>query len=175
MHRINERTPHDYQQTIQHEPGDVNEDIRNSNHVEPQVEELTADIKMHDEEDVDDVQTEVNYHSVDVNVREIPSVEQKKPQRKKRSAGARRKRNQKRNKHFKLLRYKYPINRPYYYKVRSRMAKKILQEYGIKPRHIKKRNGLYVIGLQNEHMRIRCEEQLPQDCFNKVNYEQFRK
>ena len=116
----------------------------------------------------------VNSHIVAVNDVVNPP-EQQHSEKKRRSFEAKQKKNRKRNMQLRLTRFKYYFNRPYYYRFKSKIIRKILRYYRVQFRHIKFSNNQVVLGVKNEKARREYEEALPYDCFGKRNYELFRK
>ena len=115
----------------------------------------------------------VNNHNMVVNEVDNPSEQQQRI-KKKRSIQAKQKKNRKRNNQSRSIRFRYYLTRPFYYKFKSRTIRRILRQYGIQFRHIKKRYDRVIIGVKSDQARRDYEETLPYDCFSKKNYEMFR-
>ena len=115
------------------------------------------------------------YTSTDVTVVNIPPVERRNNKR--RSGAAKEKRNQKRNHQQQQLRYRYTTTRPFYYRMKSNLARKILHHYNVRFRHIKKneKDGTIIIGCYDQEALVDCQQQLPNNWFDRYQYERFRR
>ena len=74
----------------------------------------------------------------------------------------------------RLIRFKYYFKRPYYYRFKSKIIRKVLRHYRVQFRHIKFSDDQVVIGVKNKKARREYKETLPYNCFDKKNYELFR-
>lgn len=103
-------------------------DDRLSIHVNPELEEHSLDYEITIER-IDDERLNVDNHIAVVDEVNNPSEQQQR--RNQRSAAAKKRRNKKRNNHQKLSRYEYPIYRGYYYKIKAKIARRILKHYHV--------------------------------------------
>jgi hypothetical protein len=92
-----------------------------------------------------------------------------------RSAEARHRKNQKRNKTQKKKRYYYSIRRNWYPRFPKFLIRKILQLYNINYKHVKDDGDELVIGLKNRSSQCAAEHQLPWNIFNRRSYFHYRK
>lgn len=174
LNQLNEPVMNDYHLEDQIKNDNVIQDaIQNldDEHVELEIELPTADIIM--DENNDDGVESVGHHIVVANEVDNPPDQQQQRHRKRRSDQARKKKNQKRNNQLRFTRYKYYLTRPYYYKFKSRIIRKVLRHHGVQFRHIKKVQDRVVIGAKTDQARRDYERTLPYNCFNKNNYERF--
>ena len=99
----------------------------------------------------DDEMISVNNHIVVVNeVVNPPEHQQQQSEKKRRSFEAKRKKNRKRNMQLRLTRFKYYFNRPYSYRFKAKIIRKILRHYRVQFRHIKFSYDQVVIGVKND-------------------------
>ena len=146
--------------------------------VELQIETPANDVMIIDNNnnDNDNEMISVNNHVVVVNeVVNPPGHQQQQSETKRRSSEAKRKKNRKRNMQLRLIRFKYFFKRPYYYRLKSKIIRKILRHYRVQFRHIKFSYDQVMIGVKNGRTRREYEETVPYDRFGKKNYELFRK
>jgi hypothetical protein len=173
LNQLNEPVMNDYHLEDQIKNDNVIQDViqnLDDEHVELEIELPTADVIM--DENNDDGVESVGHHIVVANEVDNPPKQQQR-HRKRRSDQARKKKNQKRNNQLRFTRYKYYLTRPYYYKFKSRIIRKVLRHHGVQFRHIKKVQDLVVIGAKTDQARRDYERTLPYNCFNKNNYERF--
>ena len=166
---MNEQIPGDYQREDQGKINDVTDDrlLTEQNTVD-------AEVKKNDEDGVND-QMVVNNHDVVIDEVNISPVERR--EKKGRSEAAKKRRNQKRNRQQRQLRYRYATIRPFYYRMKSNLARKILRHYNVNFKHIKKneKDGTIIIGCHDQEALVDCQQQLPNNCFDRYQYERFRR
>lgn len=138
------------------------------------VAEDDVDKRLGYDEDVDGVRVEVDNHCVVVDeVIKSPNEETRRPRR---STAAKQRRNKKRNKKQRQHRYDYATTRQFYYKIKSKMARRIVRHFDIDFKHVKKvdREGIIVIGCRDRQGLADCERLLPVNCFDRFAYERFK-
>ncbi|CAF2927168.1 unnamed protein product [Rotaria sp. Silwood2] len=167
LNQLIEPVTNDYHLEVQVKNNDANDDVELQNEVP------TTDVIMDDI--IDDEVKSVNSHTVVVNEVGNPPEHQQQRDRKTRSFEAKHKKNRKRNLQLRLTRFKYYFTRPYYYKFKSKIIRKVLRHYGVQFRHIKFSYDQVVVGVKNYKARREYEEIVPYSCFNKKNYEVFRR
>ena len=141
--------------------------------VQLQDEHATRDEEM--KEQMNDDRSSVDHHLVEVNEVEIPPYEQQQRGKIIRSKEAKKRRNKKRNNKIRQHRFQFSLRRPYYYKIKSRLSRKILKHYVVRYRHIKRKNDYFVTGVHTDEDRHEYERSLLASCFNRGNYERFRR
>ena len=166
LDQMNEQIPCDYQREDQ-------ERINNDRLLTEQ-NTVDAEVKKNNE-DGNDIRMVVNNHDVVIDEMNIPPVERR--HKKRRSEAANKKRNQKRNRQQRQLRYRYTTTRPFYHRMKSNLARKIIRHYNVKFRHIKKneKDGTIIIGCYDREALVDCQQQLPNNCFDRYQYERFRR
>ncbi|CAF2927306.1 unnamed protein product [Rotaria sp. Silwood2] len=91
-----------------------------------------------------------------------------------RSKASKQRRNRKRNKTHRMRRYQHYVTRPMYHKFTTPLVKKILQQHNIKYVHIKEVDGILVIGVKNDLIKQKYQKQLPEDLFDRTNYQIYQ-
>ena len=166
LEQIINQPPCDYQREDQDEFNNVEVD-----RLLPEENLVDVEVKMYEK---DEEQMIVDNHEVVVNEVETPPVERRPSG--KRSKQAKAKRNKRHNNRLRFKRYEYPLIRYYYYKVASKVARRILKQYKVPIRHIKKiKDNQYLIGVTSAEAQRQGEQALPSNCFDKHHYEQFRR
>jgi hypothetical protein len=128
------------------------------------------------------ITNEVNESIIDVNeeiklmedVEQKPATQKRKSTHQRRSKESRRRRNKKRNNTHRMRRYQHYITRPVYHKFNMPFVRKILKQHAIKYAHVKVVNGLLIIGVRNEKSKQKYQEQIPEDIFDRQNYQHHR-
>ncbi|CAF1095229.1 unnamed protein product [Rotaria sordida] len=92
-----------------------------------------------------------------------------------RSAGARKRRNRKRNLYFRMQRYRYFIIRSFYYRFTMKLVRHILAEYNIYYTHVKPVDDLLLIGVKDKIIEQQNERRLLGDIFDRRHYYLFRR
>ncbi len=108
-------------------------------------------------------------------IEQKPAAQKQKSTHQRRSMESRRRRNRKRNNTHRTRRYQHYIIRPMYYKFNMPLVKKILKQHDIKYAHVKVVNGLLIIGVRNDKIKQKYQEQIPEHIFDRQNYQYHRR
>ncbi|CAF4994801.1 unnamed protein product, partial [Rotaria sp. Silwood1] len=106
-------------------------------------------------------------------VKEKPTKSKHKPHRL-RSQASRQRRNKKRNNTHRIRRYHHHIIRSIYYKFNAPLARKILKQHDVKYVHVKVVDGTLVIGVKNNMMKQKYQDQIPENMFDRKHYEIYQ-
>ncbi|CAF5035514.1 unnamed protein product, partial [Rotaria sp. Silwood1] len=109
----------------------------------------------------------------DQSAKEKPTTSKHKPHRL-RSQASRQQRNKKRNNTHRMRRYQHRITRSIYYKFKESFVKKILKQHDFKYVHVKVVDGTLFIGVKNNMIKQKYQDQIPEDMFDRKHYHQYR-